>query len=76
MFSHLIKRTEFFVCVLSLIKLTNTNELPAERFTNCSLNVRFVCSPTLEYASSFFYANSDNQMTNIPFYKKTRILNL
>ncbi|KAJ0457217.1 hypothetical protein HanIR_Chr15g0771221 [Helianthus annuus] len=22
-----------------------TNELPAERFTNCSLNVWFVCSP-------------------------------
>ncbi|KAF5819885.1 hypothetical protein HanXRQr2_Chr02g0082681 [Helianthus annuus] len=27
-------------------KRTNTNELPAERFTNCSSNVWFVCSPT------------------------------
>ncbi|MFS7901883.1 hypothetical protein Hanom_Chr01g00004791 [Helianthus anomalus] len=46
MFVHLTNRTEFFVHVRSFIKRTNINELPAERFTNCSLNVRFVYSPT------------------------------
>ncbi|MFS7915629.1 hypothetical protein Hanom_Chr02g00167531 [Helianthus anomalus] len=46
MFVHLTKRMRFLVCVLSFIKRTNTNEHPAERFTNCSLNVWFVCSPT------------------------------
>ncbi|MFS8014830.1 hypothetical protein Hanom_Chr15g01349091 [Helianthus anomalus] len=46
MFVHLTNRTEFFVHVRSFIKRTNINELPAEQFTNCSLNVRFVYSPT------------------------------
>ncbi|MFS7981086.1 hypothetical protein Hanom_Chr10g00946841 [Helianthus anomalus] len=42
----IIKRTDTnFPHVRSFIKRTNTNELPAEWFTNCSLNVRFVCSP-------------------------------
>ncbi|MFS8028149.1 hypothetical protein Hanom_Chr16g01507081 [Helianthus anomalus] len=41
----LTKRTKFLVRARSFIKRTNTNELPAERFTNCSLNVQFVCSP-------------------------------
>ncbi|MFS7985894.1 hypothetical protein Hanom_Chr11g01004051 [Helianthus anomalus] len=45
MFVHLSKRTKFFVRVRSFIKRTNTNELPTERFVNCSLKVRFVCSP-------------------------------
>ncbi|MFS7965345.1 hypothetical protein Hanom_Chr09g00761141 [Helianthus anomalus] len=45
-FVHLTNRTEFLVYVRSLPKRTNVNELPAERFTNCSLNVRFVYSPT------------------------------
>ncbi|MFS7904702.1 hypothetical protein Hanom_Chr01g00039181 [Helianthus anomalus] len=45
MFVHLTNRTEFLVHVCSFIKRTNINELPAERFTNCSLNVRFVYSP-------------------------------
>ncbi|MFS7927764.1 hypothetical protein Hanom_Chr04g00312971 [Helianthus anomalus] len=47
MFVHLTKQTKFlfvFVCLVN--KQTNTNELPAERFTNCSANVWFVCSPT------------------------------
>ncbi|MFS7907653.1 hypothetical protein Hanom_Chr01g00073861 [Helianthus anomalus] len=39
MFVHLTKQTEFLVCVCWFNKRTNTNELPAERFTNCSLNV-------------------------------------
>ncbi|MFS7949991.1 hypothetical protein Hanom_Chr06g00578101 [Helianthus anomalus] len=47
MFVHLTNRTEFLVHVHSFIKRTNINELPAERFTNCSLNVRFVYSPNL-----------------------------
>ncbi|MFS8016983.1 hypothetical protein Hanom_Chr15g01374911 [Helianthus anomalus] len=46
MFVHLTKRTKFLVCVCSFIKRTNTNELPSKRFTNCSLNVWFVCNPT------------------------------
>ncbi|MFS7989875.1 hypothetical protein Hanom_Chr11g01052081 [Helianthus anomalus] len=46
MFVHLTNRTEFIVHVRSFIKRTNINELPDERFTNCSLNVRFVYSPS------------------------------
>ncbi|MFS7908689.1 hypothetical protein Hanom_Chr01g00086101 [Helianthus anomalus] len=45
MFVHLTNRTKFLVRVRSFIKRTNVNELPAERFTNYSLNVRFVYSP-------------------------------
>ncbi|KAJ0911052.1 hypothetical protein HanRHA438_Chr06g0259001 [Helianthus annuus] len=45
-FVHLTNRTEFLVHVRSLTKRTNVNELPSERFMNCSLNVRFVYSPT------------------------------
>ncbi|MFS7936097.1 hypothetical protein Hanom_Chr05g00411451 [Helianthus anomalus] len=47
MFVHLTNRTKFLVHVRSFIKRTNINELPAERFTNCSLNVRFVYSITI-----------------------------
>ncbi|KAJ0755705.1 hypothetical protein HanPI659440_Chr09g0360821 [Helianthus annuus] len=46
MFVHLTKRTKFPVRVRLFNKRTNTNELPAERFTNCSPNVWFVCSPS------------------------------
>ncbi|KAJ0802896.1 hypothetical protein HanPI659440_Chr03g0134041 [Helianthus annuus] len=45
MFVHLTNRTKFLVHVRSFIKRTNINKLSAERFTNCSLNVRFVYSP-------------------------------
>ncbi|MFS7963456.1 hypothetical protein Hanom_Chr08g00738281 [Helianthus anomalus] len=45
-FVHLTNRTKFFVHVCLLIKRTNVNELLAERFTNCSLNVQFVYNPT------------------------------
>ncbi|MFS7987008.1 hypothetical protein Hanom_Chr11g01016951 [Helianthus anomalus] len=45
-FVHLTDRTEFLVHVRSLTKQTNINELPAEQFTNCSFNVRFVYSLT------------------------------
>ncbi|KAJ0443346.1 hypothetical protein HanIR_Chr16g0819731 [Helianthus annuus] len=44
MFVHLTKRTKF-LRACSFIKRTNTNELPAEWFTDCSLNVQFVCIP-------------------------------
>ncbi|MFS7923514.1 hypothetical protein Hanom_Chr03g00261601 [Helianthus anomalus] len=44
MFVHLTNRTKFPVRVRSFIKQTNVNELPAKRFTNCSLNVRFIYS--------------------------------
>ncbi|MFS7906003.1 hypothetical protein Hanom_Chr01g00054301 [Helianthus anomalus] len=54
MFVHLTKRTEFFVRVRSFIKRTNTNELPAERFMNCSLKVQFVCSPMGDRICSVF----------------------
>ncbi|MFS8004726.1 hypothetical protein Hanom_Chr13g01229141 [Helianthus anomalus] len=47
MFVHLTRRTIFlFVFIHLFVKRTNTNDLPAEQFTNCSLNVRFVCSPS------------------------------
>ncbi|MFS7917601.1 hypothetical protein Hanom_Chr03g00191021 [Helianthus anomalus] len=48
MFVHLTNRTKFLVVVhvRSFIKRTNINELPAEQFTNCSLNVRFVYTPS------------------------------
>ncbi|KAJ0605841.1 hypothetical protein HanHA300_Chr02g0067471 [Helianthus annuus] len=49
MFVHLTKRTKFLVRVRLLNKRTNTNELPAERFTNCSPNVWFVYSPRYIY---------------------------
>ncbi|MFS7940318.1 hypothetical protein Hanom_Chr05g00463011 [Helianthus anomalus] len=45
MFVHLTKRTKFLVRVRLFDKRTNTNELRAERFTNCLPNVWFVCSP-------------------------------
>ncbi|MFS7977560.1 hypothetical protein Hanom_Chr10g00905371 [Helianthus anomalus] len=45
MFVHLTNRTKFLVYVRSFIKRTNIDELPAERFMNCSLNVRFVYNP-------------------------------
>ncbi|MFS7927915.1 putative F-box-like domain superfamily protein [Helianthus anomalus] len=45
-FNYLTNRTKFLVHVRSFIKRTNINELPAERFTNCLLNVWFVYSPT------------------------------
>ncbi|MFS7975138.1 hypothetical protein Hanom_Chr10g00876931 [Helianthus anomalus] len=45
MFVHLTKRTNFLVHVRLFNKQTNTNELPAERFTNCSPNVWFISSP-------------------------------
>ena len=45
-FVNLANRTKFLVCVRSFIKRTNTNELPAERFTNRLPNVWFVYSPT------------------------------
>ncbi|MFS7914536.1 hypothetical protein Hanom_Chr02g00154591 [Helianthus anomalus] len=43
--AHFLNRTEYLVRVRSLTKRTNINELPAERFAKCSLNVRFVYSP-------------------------------
>ncbi|MFS7913970.1 hypothetical protein Hanom_Chr02g00147961 [Helianthus anomalus] len=57
MFVHLTKRTRFFVGVRLSNKRTNTNELPAERFTNCSPSLWFVCSPTFSigiYTTSTF----------------------
>ncbi|MFS7950585.1 hypothetical protein Hanom_Chr07g00584941 [Helianthus anomalus] len=48
MFVHLTKRMKFIVCVCLFSKRTNTNEFPTKWFTNCSLNVWFVCSLSLE----------------------------
>ncbi|KAJ0795764.1 hypothetical protein HanPI659440_Chr04g0154241 [Helianthus annuus] len=39
-------RTKFLVRVCSFNTQTNINKLPAKWFTNCSLNVRFVYSPS------------------------------
>ncbi|MFS8027236.1 hypothetical protein Hanom_Chr16g01496191 [Helianthus anomalus] len=44
----LTNRTKFLAHFRSFIKRTNINELPAERFTNCSVNIRFVYSPQCE----------------------------
>ncbi|MFS7912830.1 hypothetical protein Hanom_Chr02g00134471 [Helianthus anomalus] len=51
MFVHLTNRTNFLVHVRSFIKRTNINELLAERFMNCSLNVWFIYSPTRRNAT-------------------------
>ncbi|MFS8028084.1 hypothetical protein Hanom_Chr16g01506331 [Helianthus anomalus] len=45
MFVHLTNRTKFLVHVRLFIKRTNINELLAKRFTNGSLNVRFIYNP-------------------------------
>ncbi|KAJ0697972.1 putative dienelactone hydrolase, alpha/Beta hydrolase [Helianthus annuus] len=45
MFVRLTKRTKFLGRVRLFNKPTDINELAAERFTNCSPNVWFVCSP-------------------------------
>ncbi|MFS7959572.1 hypothetical protein Hanom_Chr08g00692681 [Helianthus anomalus] len=58
-FVHITKRTKFLVHVVrSFIKRTNTNKFSAEQFTNCSLNVWFICSPTYDpmtYACEIIY---------------------
>ncbi|MFS8005178.1 hypothetical protein Hanom_Chr13g01234331 [Helianthus anomalus] len=58
MFVHLINRTKFLVRVRSFIKRTNVNELLVERFTNCSLNVRFVYSPRVNNLEIYIDATS------------------
>ncbi|MFS7920187.1 hypothetical protein Hanom_Chr03g00221471 [Helianthus anomalus] len=45
MFVRLNKRIKFLVHVRLFNKRTNTNELSAKRFMNCSPNVWFICSP-------------------------------
>ncbi|MFS7914624.1 hypothetical protein Hanom_Chr02g00155621 [Helianthus anomalus] len=44
-FVCLTYQTKYLVRVCSFIKRTNIYELPTKRFTNCSLNIRFVYSP-------------------------------
>ncbi|MFS7898853.1 hypothetical protein Hanom_Chr00s032266g01770481 [Helianthus anomalus] len=41
-FVHFTSQTKYLIRVRSLTKRTNINELLAERFTNCSSNVRFI----------------------------------
>ncbi|MFS7933837.1 hypothetical protein Hanom_Chr04g00384491 [Helianthus anomalus] len=60
MFVHLNKRTKFLVCVRLFNKRTNTNELPAGRFTNCSPNIWFVGSPSCEWRREKCYCSSVN----------------
>ncbi|MFS7975177.1 hypothetical protein Hanom_Chr10g00877351 [Helianthus anomalus] len=50
---HLTNKTKFLVRVRSIIKRTNTNELPAEQFMKCSLNVQFICNPRLMSQNEF-----------------------
>ncbi|MFS7963939.1 hypothetical protein Hanom_Chr08g00744231 [Helianthus anomalus] len=64
MFVHLTKRTKFFVRVRSFIKRTNTNELPAARFMNCSLKVQFVCSP--KSTLKLCHSNTTPRVINLP----------
>ncbi|MFS7949404.1 hypothetical protein Hanom_Chr06g00571151 [Helianthus anomalus] len=42
MFVHLTKR---IIRIRLFNKRANTNDLPAERFKNCSLNIWSVCNP-------------------------------
>ncbi|MFS8001553.1 hypothetical protein Hanom_Chr13g01191671 [Helianthus anomalus] len=49
MFVHLVSRKEYLVLVRSLTKRTDINELSAEWFTNGSLSVRFIYSPSYIY---------------------------
>ncbi|MFS7930077.1 hypothetical protein Hanom_Chr04g00339891 [Helianthus anomalus] len=51
MFVHLTNRTKFLVHLCSLTKRTNVNKLPAEQFTNYSLNVWFVTQDSIETSS-------------------------
>ncbi|MFS8032828.1 hypothetical protein Hanom_Chr17g01562251 [Helianthus anomalus] len=44
-FVYLTKRMNFFAHVRSFIKQTNTNKFRTKWFTNCSLSVRFICTP-------------------------------
>ncbi|MFS7952653.1 hypothetical protein Hanom_Chr07g00609381 [Helianthus anomalus] len=48
MLVYLTCRTKFLVRVCSFNKQTNITERPAKRFTNCSLNLRFVYSPSFD----------------------------
>ncbi|MFS7889379.1 hypothetical protein Hanom_Chr00s000004g01606321 [Helianthus anomalus] len=61
MFFHITIRTKFLVYVCSFIKRMNVNELNAEWFTNCLLNVRFVYSTKhtcgVIFMSSQFFHN-------------------
>ncbi|KAJ0483775.1 hypothetical protein HanIR_Chr13g0668421 [Helianthus annuus] len=68
MFVHLTKRTKFFVRVRLFNKRTNTNELPAERFTNCSPNVWFVCSPHTCLLSRLVKWKNKNKKKTYDFY--------
>ncbi|KAJ0522533.1 hypothetical protein HanIR_Chr10g0483641 [Helianthus annuus] len=61
MFVHLTYRSKFLVHVRSYIKRTNINELPIERFTNCSLNVRFIYSTSNNYSFSNMWCTCVNQ---------------
>ncbi|MFS7996411.1 hypothetical protein Hanom_Chr12g01129691 [Helianthus anomalus] len=60
MFVHLTKRTKFLVRVRLFNKRMNTNELPAKRFTNCSLNVWFVYSSSYEHSKTIFKIGLNN----------------
>ncbi|MFS8017942.1 hypothetical protein Hanom_Chr15g01386271 [Helianthus anomalus] len=46
MFVYLTNRTKFLFHFRPFIERTSVSELPFERFTNCSLNIRFFYSPT------------------------------
>ncbi|MFS7927150.1 putative 18S rRNA (adenine(1779)-N(6)/adenine(1780)-N(6))-dimethyltransferase [Helianthus anomalus] len=65
MFVHLTKRTKFLVRVRLFNKRTDTNELPAERLTNCSPNVWFVYSPSYVLKCDLPYF--DICVANIPY---------
>ncbi|MFS8001433.1 hypothetical protein Hanom_Chr13g01190341 [Helianthus anomalus] len=79
-FVHLTKRTKFLVRVRSFIKRMNTNKLPAERFTNSSLNVWFICSPRKMGGSSIWVTGQNRfccpkhfaclQITSVDWQKK------
>ncbi|MFS8022420.1 hypothetical protein Hanom_Chr16g01439261 [Helianthus anomalus] len=55
MLVRLTKQMKFLVYVCSFIKWTNTNELPAERYTNYSLNISLICNPIYTYLPIYLY---------------------
>ncbi|MFS7917557.1 hypothetical protein Hanom_Chr03g00190441 [Helianthus anomalus] len=55
-----VKVTErnFLFVFVRLANRTNINELPIERFTNCSLNVQFVYNPTTYNPINYVYEST------------------
>ncbi|MFS7925823.1 hypothetical protein Hanom_Chr04g00289641 [Helianthus anomalus] len=58
MFVPLTKQTKFLVHIRPFSERTNTNELPAKQFVNCSLNVRTSCCINIH----IFWSNDNRKL--------------